>query len=196
MRERGRAKRCCTPSSSSTPSCSPSTPGTGVSLNPLLLRRNLRSSSSAALSASSLALAATRVRSPPRTSWPSSSWRRTCTPATETWTTQVLKYEATQTAPQQNVGRLASVCSLFTLVHVLCLSVKDVDSTSGSGPESFYTPETSPTDRDSSSSGGLLRRVSAFVFMFGRFCLDEFEQQKKCFERLKTNNREVLQKPN
>ncbi|XP_044069130.1 Hermansky-Pudlak syndrome 1 protein isoform X8 [Siniperca chuatsi] len=30
---------------------------------------------------------------------------------------------------------------------------EDVESTSGSGPESFYTPEPSPTDRDSSSSG-------------------------------------------
>ncbi|XP_041803031.1 Hermansky-Pudlak syndrome 1 protein isoform X4 [Chelmon rostratus] len=29
---------------------------------------------------------------------------------------------------------------------------EDVDSTSGSGPESFYTPEPSPTDRDSGSS--------------------------------------------
>ncbi|XP_062286262.1 Hermansky-Pudlak syndrome 1 protein isoform X1 [Scomber scombrus] len=29
---------------------------------------------------------------------------------------------------------------------------EDVESTSGSGPESFYTPEPSPTDRDSSSS--------------------------------------------
>uniref|UniRef100_A0A8D3D720 HPS1 biogenesis of lysosomal organelles complex 3 subunit 1 n=1 Tax=Scophthalmus maximus TaxID=52904 RepID=A0A8D3D720_SCOMX len=33
-------------------------------------------------------------------------------------------------------------------------------STSGSGPESFYTPEPSPTDRDSSSSGGLCRRMA------------------------------------
>lgn len=34
---------------------------------------------------------------------------------------------------------------------------EDVESTSGSGPESFYTPEPSPTDRDSSSSGDKVR---------------------------------------
>ena len=43
--------------------------------------------------------------------------------------------------------------------------MKDVESTSGSGPESFYTPEPSPTDRDSSGSGGLSSRVCTFVFV-------------------------------
>lgn len=43
--------------------------------------------------------------------------------------------------------------------------VKDVESTSGSGPESFYTPEPSPTDRDSDSSGELCSRVFTFVFV-------------------------------
>lgn len=45
----------------------------------------------------------------------------------------------------------------FLIVHceLFVFFMKDVESTSGSGPESFYTPEPSPTDRDSSSSGGL-----------------------------------------
>ncbi|KAM3606886.1 uncharacterized protein V6R79_025112 [Siganus canaliculatus] len=34
-------------------------------------------------------------------------------------------------------------------------SPEDIESTSGSGPESFYTPEPSPTDRDSDYPGGL-----------------------------------------
>lgn len=38
--------------------------------------------------------------------------------------------------------------------------MKDIDSTSGSGQESYYTPEPSPTD--SSSSGGLNTRVCVF----------------------------------
>ncbi|KAF0027460.1 hypothetical protein F2P81_020201 [Scophthalmus maximus] len=42
---------------------------------------------------------------------------------------------------------------------------EDVESTSGSGPESFYTPEPSPTDRDSSSSDNL-ERVSSPMFEF------------------------------
>lgn len=43
---------------------------------------------------------------------------------------------------------------------------EDVESTSGSGPESFYTPEPSPTDRDSSSSGDKPVRGSTPVFEF------------------------------
>ncbi len=74
---------------------------------------------------------------------------------------------AARTAPPQNVGHLASdwLLSVSVFVHVVCLSVKDVESTSGSGPESFYTPEPSPTDRDSSSSG----RVCKFIFI--QLCL-------------------------
>lgn len=41
----------------------------------------------------------------------------------------------------------------FLLIIISFCAVKDVESTSGSGPESFYTPEPSPTDRSSSSSG-------------------------------------------
>lgn len=43
---------------------------------------------------------------------------------------------------------------------------EDIESTSGSGPESFYTPEPSPTDLDSSSSGGRPVRGSTPVFEF------------------------------
>ncbi|TNN75291.1 Hermansky-Pudlak syndrome 1 [Liparis tanakae] len=43
---------------------------------------------------------------------------------------------------------------------------EDVESTSGSGPDSFYTPEPSPTDRDSSSSGDKVRGgVPVFEFL-------------------------------
>uniref|UniRef100_A0A7N6ATH4 HPS1 biogenesis of lysosomal organelles complex 3 subunit 1 n=1 Tax=Anabas testudineus TaxID=64144 RepID=A0A7N6ATH4_ANATE len=49
--------------------------------------------------------------------------------------------------PGPEVGRFHSHSPSTTMV---CFR-----STSGSGPESFYTPEPSPTDRDSSSSGGL-----------------------------------------
>ncbi|KAM9365061.1 BLOC-3 complex member HPS1 isoform 1-T4 [Pholidichthys leucotaenia] len=44
-------------------------------------------------------------------------------------------------------------------------SPEDVESTSGSGPESFYTPEPSPTDKDSSSSEKAVRG-STPVFEF------------------------------
>nr|XP_043902385.1 Hermansky-Pudlak syndrome 1 protein isoform X1 [Solea senegalensis]XP_043902386.1 Hermansky-Pudlak syndrome 1 protein isoform X1 [Solea senegalensis] len=43
---------------------------------------------------------------------------------------------------------------------------EDVESTSGSGPESFYTPEPSPTDRDSSSSDKPETGGSAPMFEF------------------------------
>lgn len=66
---------------------------------------------------------------------------------------EVEKLEAVHTLPPQNVGHLVSDQLLSVSVHVVCSSVKDIESTSGSGPESFYTPEPSPTDRDSSSSG-------------------------------------------
>ncbi|XP_026164514.1 BLOC-3 complex member HPS1 isoform X2 [Mastacembelus armatus] len=43
---------------------------------------------------------------------------------------------------------------------------EDIESTSGSGPESFYTPEPSPTDRDSSSSDKPVRESTpVFEFM-------------------------------
>ncbi|GLD66482.1 Hermansky-Pudlak syndrome 1 protein isoform X3 [Lates japonicus] len=43
---------------------------------------------------------------------------------------------------------------------------EDVESTSGSGPESFYTPEPSPTDRDSSGSDKPVRgSTPVFEFM-------------------------------
>uniref|UniRef100_A0A096LX26 HPS1 biogenesis of lysosomal organelles complex 3 subunit 1 n=1 Tax=Poecilia formosa TaxID=48698 RepID=A0A096LX26_POEFO len=42
---------------------------------------------------------------------------------------------------------------LLVSVTISCFSVKDADSTSGSGPETFYTPEPSPSSRSSSSSG-------------------------------------------
>lgn len=40
-------------------------------------------------------------------------------------------------------------------LNCFCLfaSIKEGESTSGSGHERFYTPEPSPTDQDSSSSG-------------------------------------------
>lgn len=48
-------------------------------------------------------------------------------------------------------------CCYWVFILSFCaLCLKDIDSTSGSGHESFYTPEPSPTDKDSSSSGGLL----------------------------------------
>lgn len=57
------------------------------------------------------------------------------------------------------------ICCLF--LYVLCN--KDVESTSGSGPESFYTPEPSPTDRHSSSSGGLCSELlSIFEVLYVR----------------------------
>ncbi|XP_041866361.1 Hermansky-Pudlak syndrome 1 protein isoform X1 [Melanotaenia boesemani] len=46
------------------------------------------------------------------------------------------------------------------------LSPEDVESTSGSGPESFYTPEPSPSSRDSSSSAEKPCRGSTPVFEF------------------------------
>lgn len=55
--------------------------------------------------------------------------------------------------PTHVVSHLISDCLLSISVHVVCLSLKDIESTSGSGPESFYTPEPSPTDMDSRSSG-------------------------------------------
>uniref|UniRef100_A0A8D0A6U9 HPS1 biogenesis of lysosomal organelles complex 3 subunit 1 n=1 Tax=Sander lucioperca TaxID=283035 RepID=A0A8D0A6U9_SANLU len=52
---------------------------------------------------------------------------------------------------------LIAYCLFLCMLRV-CL--KDVESTSGSGPDSFYTPQPSPTDRDSSSSGGLCSRMA------------------------------------
>lgn len=44
--------------------------------------------------------------------------------------------------------------SLIILTVFVCFaSIKEGENTSGSGQESFYTPEPSPTDQDSSSSG-------------------------------------------
>lgn len=43
--------------------------------------------------------------------------------------------------------------SLIILTVCLFASIKEGESTSGSGHESFYTPEPSPTDQDSSGSG-------------------------------------------
>lgn len=54
---------------------------------------------------------------------------------------------------------------LFVYCVLSMFFVKDVESTSGSGPESFYTPEPSPTDRDSDSSGELCSREFTFVFV-------------------------------
>lgn len=44
---------------------------------------------------------------------------------------------------------------LIVFYELSVFFMKDVESTSGSGPESFYTPEPSPTDTDSIRSGGL-----------------------------------------
>ncbi|XP_034059733.1 Hermansky-Pudlak syndrome 1 protein isoform X1 [Gymnodraco acuticeps] len=43
---------------------------------------------------------------------------------------------------------------------------EDIESTSGSGPESFYTPEPSPTDMDSRSSADMPVRESTPLFEF------------------------------
>lgn len=62
--------------------------------------------------------------------------------------------------------------TLFLIIYCLFLyglCNKDVESTSGSGPESFYTPEPSPTDRHSSSSGGLCSELlSIFEVLYLR----------------------------
>lgn len=61
---------------------------------------------------------------------------------------------------------VACFCCFLFFFTIFCFSVKDTESTSGSGPESFYTPEPSPSSRSSSSSGELLSKVILFVLNF------------------------------
>lgn len=61
---------------------------------------------------------------------------------------------------------VACFCCFLYFFTIFCFSVKDTESTSGSGPESFYTPEPSPSSRSSSSSGELLSKVILFVLNF------------------------------
>lgn len=59
------------------------------------------------------ALAATRARSAPQTSWPSSSWRRICTPATWTTMTPRLRYRVLTANPHSTAIKLLVVPDWF-----------------------------------------------------------------------------------
>lgn len=59
------------------------------------------------------------------------------------------------------------IMGTITIKHDFFFSLfhgKDVDSTSGSGPESFYTPQPSPTD---SSSSGKFGDICCLYFIIG-----------------------------